>query len=403
MPSMNVLLLMQLLREPGRADRKRPVGLTPCDRAALSCAARLKKQNPAVRLTAACVTSPAVCPEETAVSILKNALALGADRGILIKSSAEIPGDGFGQNLLSVIGRQTEMQFSLILTGFHMQPALTEEAAAASGCAWCGNVADLSLPSGGEEPACAALQVRRREQLFPLKKSLPLLAEIVRSDIPPSQPAFLEIAAAGQKTVDRISLDIPSAAGSDISAAPWAFPVYFDAKKTAPAQIASELFSILKMYRLIPCDAAGRSEVFSPSRAGSHKEISAASVGNPLVWADRIVSVGRGAIGPDGSADEAVQLARHLADMLEASVGSSKAAVDLHILPPSCQIGKTSSIVSPDLYVACGISGSIQHQDGMRQSRFIVAVNADPDAPIFRTADIGICGDIREILRALTA
>ena len=159
----------------------------------------------------------------------------------------------------------------------------------------------------------------------------------------------------------------------------------------------------MKMYRLIPRDAAGRSEVFSPSRAGSHKEISAASVGNPLVWADRIVSVGRGAIGPDGSADEAVQLARHLAEMLEASVGSSKAAVDLRIMPPSCQIGKTSSLVNPDLYIACGISGSIQHQDGMRQSRFIVAVNADPDAPIFRTADIGICGDIREILRALTA
>ena len=96
-------------------------------------------------------------------------------------------------------------------------------------------------------------------------------------------------------------------------------------------------------------------------------------------------------------------MAEQLASLLDASVGSSKAAVDLGIMPPGCQIGKTSCLVSPDLYIACGISGSVQHLDGMRQSGFIVAINEDPSAPVFRIADIGICGDMAEMLEALTA
>ena len=202
------------------------------------------------------------------------------------------------------------------------------------------------------------------------------------------------------------------------------YPLVFDIKKTAPSQIAADVLAVLRENRLVPFysvyDASANSSVShaSVNSAVSHASVSSASGepaeparvsgpeneashANPLVWADRIVSVGRGSIGPDGSADKVVRLARTLAGCLNASFGSSKAAVDLGIMPAACQVGKTSSIVNPDLYVACGISGSIQHQDGMRQSRFIVAINTDPSAHIFRIADICICGDTAEMLEAM--
>ncbi len=402
---------MQLLPEPGRTDRSRPVELTPCDKAALFCASRLRKQNPSVHLTAAVVAAPPVCPDAAAVSILRNALALGADRGLIVRSPAVIPGPDFGNGLLQTVGQHTGTRFSVILTGFHMRPAVTDTAAAQQGFSWSGNAADLSLVPASHEksirpeegmPVSAEVLVKKGEQLFSQKHSLPLLAEIVRSDIPPSQPTFLEIAEANQLPVETISYD-----SSLSDEAPAAFPLIFDTKKTAPSQIAADVLAVLRENRLVPSDSVSDSAVGAPGVSGEQSLLpgddNKRSPSNPLVWADRIVSVGRGSIGPDGSADRTVQLAQTLAGCLGASFGSSKAAVDLGIMPAFCQVGKTSSIVNPDLYVACGISGSIQHQDGMRQSRFIVAVNSDPAAPIFRIADICILGDLEEVLTAFVS
>lgn len=236
-----------------------------------------------------------------------------------------------------------------------------------------------------------------------------VIAEAVKSESP--DVVFFSASAMGRELAPLVAIKVGTSVVADVVGADWRGdhlevkrPVYAGKAYLKIAIKAKPAMATLRPNVFPAVEKAGAGNVqdfdFTLSANDLNVKVIATemkSTGRPeLTEAHIIVSGGRGMGGPEN-----YPVIEALADTLGAAVGASRAAVDAGWRPHSDQVGQTGKTVSPNLYIACGISGAIQHLAGMSSSKYIVAVNKDPEAPIFSVADYGIVGDLFEVVPEL--
>jgi len=240
-----------------------------------------------------------------------------------------------------------------------------------------------------------------------------VLNKIIRKEEP--QAVLLGNTAVGKDLAPRLAQRLGVGMASDCTGMEYDEANFLTFKRPiyggkAFAEVASNTRPIVATIRpntfpLGQQDAAKQAEVVNETaeidaadlRAIVKEVIIAASARPELIEANIIISGGRGMKGPEN-----YKILEECADVIGAAVGASRAAVDAGWIEQKFQVGQTGKTVSPTLYIACGISGAIQHLAGMSSSKVIVAINKDPEAYIFNVADYGIVGDLFEIVPLLT-
>jgi electron transfer flavoprotein alpha subunit len=282
-----------------------------------------------------------------------------------------------------------------------------------------GDIDILVVGQGAQAAADAAARIKGvRKVLLAESEALGhLIAEAVEACVVPLAAGYDAVlspsTSAGKNFMPRIAAKLDVALISDIveviDAATFTRPIYagnaLETVKTSDAKkaitVRPTVFKAAEEGGSASVEEADAGPGFSRTRFVGEEVVKSA---RPELGAARIVVSGGRAMG---SAEEFHKVIEPLADKLGAAVGASRAAVDAGYAPNDYQVGQTGKVVAPDLYIAIGISGAIQHLAGMKDSKVIVAINKDPDAPIFQVADYGLVADYKtavpQLMDALAA
>ena len=310
------------------------------------------------------------------------------------------------------------MSTVLILADFSGDHATKTTAELATAAARIGSVSAVVLAPAGKGAALAATvnhgpisNVIVIESNDFASHGVAAVADALAGVVKDKAPAALLIAshAFGKEVAARVAILTESGIitdAVDVSADATATQLVFGGSTTVHSQVSQGTPIITVRPNSIDADFSAASPAIENATAAISDIAKKATIassqppvkgGRPeLTEANIVVSGGRGTDG-NFSAVEA------FADLLGAAVGASRAATDAGWYPHSHQVGQTGKTVSPQLYVACGISGAIQHRAGMQTSKTIVVVNKDPEAPLFDIADFGVIGDLFNVLPQATA
>ncbi len=310
------------------------------------------------------------------------------------------------------------MSTVLILADFSGDHATKTTAELATAAARIGSVSAVVLAPAGKGAALAAAvnqgpisNVIVIESNDFASHGVAAVADALASVVKDKAPAALLIAshAFGKEVAARVAVLTESGIitdAVDVAADATATQLVFGGSTTVHSQVSQGTPIITVRPNSIDADLSAASPAIENATAAISDIAKKATIassqppvkgGRPeLTEANIVVSGGRGTDG-NFSAVEA------FADLLGAAVGASRAATDAGWYPHSHQVGQTGKTVSPQLYVACGISGAIQHRAGMQTSKTIVVVNKDPEAPLFDIADFGVIGDLFNVLPQATA